>query len=1168
MMSKEKIQEMKSVEDEKSDGLTAQQWHRVRALFEAAMERGPEEREEFLRVECGEDQEVIGEVLELLTTDERAEEFLEEPLIVGGALLDDDEQMEDVTGRRIGPYQLLRELGRGGMAVVYLAVRADEQYEKQVAIKLVWPGLQSGEVERRFRQERQILAKLDHPNIARLIDGGATAEGWPYLVMEYVAGMPINEYCDERRLSISERLKLFRTVCAAVQYAHQNLVIHRDLKPGNILVTAEGVVKLLDFGIAKILQPDSRTEAVTLTRTGLHLMTPEFASPEQVRGQVAITTASDVYSLGVVLYELLSGHRPFPAGERPLHELVRVICEEDAPPPSAAIDRVVMETEMNGSERPAHTPGSVSETREGKPEKLRARLKGDLDNIALMALRKEASERYSSVEQLSEDIGRHLDGEPVKARKPTWPYRASKFARRHQAGVMASVLLLMALIAGLSVTMWQLRQARRALYPRDIKQAAQDWAEGDLARMRKTLDKYGPGSRDADLRGFEWYYLWRLAHREQMSLLHSGGVEEAGFTLDHQRLITRSKLANNQRVIKVWDLTTGQELVSFQERISLNSRDNSRTAMSGDRVVTIEGGGHEAQVRDLYSKRLIRSIAELTTVIRVAWLGPPKMGFLTGNLLTGNEDGTVKVHDLTTGQILARLQLPRGPVTSVIYFGAETLAIVSQEKTATVWNFMADKVTATFQEPDPIERFEVLPTGRQVLIGSKQRVKVCELATGKVLVTFEGRNNLPKVVFDAEGQQFITWNDVQRDRAVELWSAETWRKQGRLEGHTDMIYQTDFSYDGKMIATASSDRTAKLWEVATQREIITLRGHTAEVRQVQFSSDDRKVVTSSDDRTAKIWDLADLMEPVFDGHRDQICSAAFAPDTRHFATGSRDHTVKVWDVSKGLLFTLAGHTDIVFSVAFSPDGKLIASGSADGTARLWQAATGEEIKGKTFSHGAPDFDGWIRSVAFSPDGRMLATAGNDKTIRLWEVSTGRLVRKLVGHTDLVISIAFSPDGRTLASGSWDQTVRLWDLATGHDRTLKGHTEHVWAVAFSPDGKRVASGGADKVVRLWDVASGREIMQYEGHSYDIFAIAFSPDGQRLATGSKDKTVRLWNAATGEELLTLKDHTDQVWAVAFAPDGQTLVSGGDDRVARVWRAATENEVVAKSKLQGAR
>jgi serine/threonine protein kinase/tetratricopeptide (TPR) repeat protein len=430
--------------------LDPEKWQRVKALFQAALEKAPTDRDAFLAQASAGDNAVRAEVESLLASHQNADSFvgmLREPSVATPVLTAQDSWL----GRLVGSYRIIRQIGRGGMASVYLGVRADEQYRKHVAIKLVMPGLDNDEVVQRFRNERQTLAALDHPNIVKLLDGGSTQDGWPYLVMDYVEGMQITEFCDGRRLSITDRLELFRLVCEAVHYAHQNLVIHRDLKPGNILVTAKGVPKLLDFGIAKLLNPEFAAHTLLMTRADRRLMTPEYASPEQVRGE-PVTTATDVYSLGVVLYELLTGHRPYRLKEQTLHEIERAICIEEPEKPSTVVTRVAGVVSLEGTTQTGLTPELVSQTREGRPEKLRRRLVGDLDNIVLMALRKEPQRRYPSVEHLSQDILRHLEGLPVTARPATLRYRASKFIARHTAAVSAAAVALLMLIVGIIFT--------------------------------------------------------------------------------------------------------------------------------------------------------------------------------------------------------------------------------------------------------------------------------------------------------------------------------------------------------------------------------------------------------------------------------------------------------------------------------------------------------------------------------------------------------------------------------------------------------------------------------------------------------------------------------------------------------------------------------------------
>lgn len=357
---------------------------------------------------------------------------------------------QSVVGRRIGPYKIIREIGHGGMGAVYLAVRVDDQFEKRAAIKLVKRGMDTDDILRRFRNERQILANFDHPNISRLLDGGTTDDGLPYFVMDYVEGVPINIYCDQRRLPIPERLKLFRAVCSAVTYAHQNLIVHRDIKPGNILVSSEGVPVLLDFGIAKLLNPALPGQTVPSQRP----LTPECASPEQVRGE-SITTASDIYSLGILLYQLLTGHLPYRFRDHSPQEIARVICEQEPEKPSTAISRIEQVPDSNTGLPVTLTPEWISQTRSGDPEKLRRLLTGDLDMIVLKAMHKDPRRRYASADQLSNDIRCFLEGMPVTARGDTLSYRVVKFVHRNKLMVGATAVVAVALVLGIVTTTWQ-----------------------------------------------------------------------------------------------------------------------------------------------------------------------------------------------------------------------------------------------------------------------------------------------------------------------------------------------------------------------------------------------------------------------------------------------------------------------------------------------------------------------------------------------------------------------------------------------------------------------------------------------------------------------------------------------------------------------------------------
>jgi serine/threonine protein kinase len=401
----------------------------VEAIFHAALDVEPSQLEQFLAEHCAGDASLRGDVESLLAAHRRADGFIDTPLATLDEHLFEDEEADRLIGQTIGHWEILKRIGTGGMGAVYLARRADRQYEQQVALKLIKRGMDTEAMLRRFRNERQILASFDHPNIARLLDGDTTEDGLPYFVMEYVEGLPIDEYCDLKALDVTGRLQLFRQVCAAVSYAHRRAVIHRDLKTSNILVGADGVPKLLDFGIARLLQA-GETAGAPATMLEQRAMTPEYASPEHLRGE-PVTTASDVYSLGVVLYRLLAGQLPYRLKARSAEDMARTVRQTEPQRPSAVTGATV-----------------------GR------RLRGDLDNIVLMALRKEPERRYATVDQFSDDIRRHLEALPVLARRDTLAYRTDKFIRRNTAASVAAALVVLSLVGGIVMTSWQAQRAR------------------------------------------------------------------------------------------------------------------------------------------------------------------------------------------------------------------------------------------------------------------------------------------------------------------------------------------------------------------------------------------------------------------------------------------------------------------------------------------------------------------------------------------------------------------------------------------------------------------------------------------------------------------------------------------------------------------------------------
>ena len=458
--------------------MTPEKWELVKKIFHAALEREPAERTAFVEEECGDDETLIIEVGSLLEHHSADDEAFDSPAFRPISEFIQDRNDRSRIGEIVGSYKLESEIGRGGMGTVYLASRADKAFEKKVALKLIKRGFDTDEIIERFRHERQILAVLEHPNITRLLDGGSTDDGLPFIVMDHVDGLPLRDYANKKKLSVIERLEIFLEICAAIAYAHKNLVIHRDLKPTNILVTADGTPKLLDFGIAKLVAADGDEKTMGGTINAVRAMTPDYASPEQINGE-RVTTSSDVYSLGVVLYEILTGHHPYRFKKKSVDEINRILTDTSPTKPSSIC-------RSKGVKVAVHDPETVARI-----------LSGDLDNIILMALRKEPERRYSSVEQFATDIRRYLAGLPVIAREDTFGYRASKFIGRNKAGVAAGVGIAASLIGGLIAVS---RQATIAARQRDRARQEAEKAQKINRFLQKMLSSADPRQIGRDLR--------------------------------------------------------------------------------------------------------------------------------------------------------------------------------------------------------------------------------------------------------------------------------------------------------------------------------------------------------------------------------------------------------------------------------------------------------------------------------------------------------------------------------------------------------------------------------------------------------------------------------------------------------------------------------------------
>lgn len=1170
--------------------MTSPQWRRVDELLDQAMELPTAERAAFLDRECDGDNALRREVESLLAAHDQASGYFDsQPAAIADDLIR-DRQAEALVGHAIGPYRIVREIGRGGMGVVYLAERTDDQYRRQVAVKLLWPGLLNTEIIRRFRRERQILANLDHPNVAKLFDGGTTEEGWPYFVMEYVAGQPITEYCNARRLSVAGRLRLFQQVCAAVQYAHQTLIIHRDLKPGNILVTEDGTAKLLDFGIAKLLDPVRQGITAQPTTNAL-MMTPDYASPEQMRGE-PITTASDVYSLGILLYELLTGGHPYQIKDRSLPELVRVVCEQEPEAPSQRVGQF------------DKLPHGFGDT---KPERLRAQLRGDLDQITQTAIQKDANIRYRSVEQLSEDLRRHLEGLPITARKASLAYRTEKFVRRNSVGVSAAALIFLTLLGGIVATARQasIAQRERGRAEQQASEAGRQkaFAETQAAEALRQKTLAETKSNEAEENSARAEEQQRLA--EQQRLL---AEEQRTLALDQAERNRRLLYAAQMNLAgQAWDdnnLGRTEELVNLHRQVGTQVSDQDLRGFEWYYLWRLLNG----------NGWLLKMDNEEQQIWDAAFSPDGK------RLAAATDAGMVFLWDTTTG---TRLDVLKGHTRHVRHLAfspdGQTLASASADFTTRLWEIPAGREKLVLKgHTNWVTTVAYSPDGMRLATGSRDGTwRLWDVATGRELMAVQSQSPwVNALAFSSDGKVLAT--GLASAPSIKLWDAMTGRPVAILEGQGS-IWSVAFSPDGKWLVTGSKDRTVKVWDVKNGREIATLRGHAGEVRTVAFSPDSQIVASGADDRIVKFWNVRSGVEfAQLKGHNSEIFAVAFSTDGNRMLSGDTDGIVKVWDVAKATEFSLfkpgissaqSGLTaktgqERIFALAFSPDGKNLVTGGNG--ARLWEVATGRE-QAVFKSH-----DTQVMAVAFAPDGKTIATGGADRKVKLWDRASARELLTFSGHDGPLTAVAFTVDSQRIISGnhqSINAGIRVWETATGRELLLVKGTVRAAALstngryiavsmiypkretklldigtgrelenfniptnalslAFSPNGKILALGYEHSSIKLLEVTTGRQLASLTGHASFVGSVVFSPDGRRMATGGAEGLVRLWDVENGVELVTFRGHTDQVTSVAFSPNGQILASASLDGTVRFWRAATKEEVAARGRQSAAR
>jgi serine/threonine protein kinase/WD40 repeat protein len=1092
------------------------------AIFLAALDKAtPQERAAYVEATCGGDLELLERVRELLGCHEGARGPLDAPPPgLGGTV--DPSVISERPGTVIGPYKLLQQIGEGGMGTVFMAEQS-HPVRRKVALKIIKPGMDSRQVIARFEAERQALAMMDHPNIAKVLDAGTTESGRPYFVMELVKGVPVTRYCDEHHLNPRERLELFVPVCQAVQHAHQKGIIHRDLKPANVMVCiydGQPVPKVIDFGVAKATG-SKLTEQTLFTEFGAIVGTFEYMSPEQAQlDQLDIDTRSDIYSLGVLLYELLTGTTPLERKrmkEVAVLELLRLVREEESPRPSTRLSST--------QELP-----SIAANRGTEPKKLSGMMRGELDWIVLKALDKDRNRRYETPNGLAQDIERYLNDEAVLACPPSASYRLRKLVRRNRAAVWTTGMVALALVAGAIVSAWQAVRATDARnatrHQLHLTQEAEDNA---TQRLYRSLVAQARASRLSRRMGQRFETLKTLTEATKMA--RSMNLPQADFLQLRNEVITCLALPD-LRVAKEWvGLPNGSWRVDFAGTLERYARMDRQ-------------GGPVS----------IRRVADDAEIYRLPRMGPGDSWIMfspDGEFLARSRGPHLDLWKLA-GQ--APVRLLEGQVATFAFSpDSRQFALALPDGSLSVYDLPSGRQVKKLGAGPHATSLDFNPKARQLAVCHAAGVQIRDLDTGSVLaelaqVTQPGIN----VAWHPNGKSLAA---VGSDRNIYIWDVATRKQLARLEGHKGAGIACAFNHAGDLLASRCWDGLFRLWDPRTGQQLFQTQGCD---ECICFSPDDHLLAVGRDGNQLQLWEVGSRVgyHTFLAPGKRRCFNSAVHPDGRLLALARTDGT-DFWDLPSGNHLASIKKSALSNWLLFESSRELLTN-MPDGL-HQWPVRP-DPASAERLRIGPPQklpMPGSYCAIASSRDGRVLASAQGDGGLVLHRDRPGQPI-PLRPHGD-VRYIAVSPDGRLVATGSHSGTkVKVWQALSGKlEKELPVETTR--GVCFSPDGKWLATTGGG--CRLWTVDGWKQSREVGGGN----PFEFSPDSKLLAVETGRGEVRLVDPDSGQEFARLEDPSAaRATSLSFTPDGSQLLTTSEDNSGHVWDLRAIRQELAKIDL----